>query len=201
MWPLSIPSQCSTLSCSWQLPLWIWETVWLWSRMTLRLQIQETCPGKKTTIKKPPRQWQQGKVVEELWWRWWSVWLSIASVSITGLTKKLNLFHNKPLPHWPLYFYAQCNAHFHLNMFRFVIKQEEALWIYLKVNKGKIIAALLSIYFSQALEGIVLEGSPDKKHFLKSAVWFGNRILWPFYLLCRTSRPPLALHCKKRTYE
>lgn len=27
-----------------------------------------------------------------------------------------------------------------------------------------------SIYCSRALEGIVLEGRPDKKHFLKSAV-------------------------------
>lgn len=37
-----------------------------------------------------------------------------------------------------------------------------------------------SIYSSGALEGIVLEERPEGRHFLESAVWFGNRILWPF---------------------
>lgn len=37
-------------------------------------------------------------------------------------------------------------------------------------QRGNSLQLFSSIYCSQALEGIVLEGRPDKKHFLKSAV-------------------------------
>lgn len=100
------------------------------------------------------------------------------------------------------HFKRQCDVHFYWNVFPPVTKQEEARWIRLKVGKGKIHCIAFSQFIVvEHFEGIVLEECPDKKHFPKSAVWFGNRILWPFYLLRCTSQPPQALHCKKSTYE
>ncbi len=81
------------------------------------------------------------------------------------------MFYNKPPLQCPLYFKNTMQCAFSSEHVPACDKAEKGSLNTLKgQQRENSLQRFPSIYCSRALEGIVLEGRPDKKHFLKSAV-------------------------------
>lgn len=79
--------------------------------------------------------------------------------------------------------------------------QIEALWTQGQLREKVIAVLSINLLSLCTLKVLFLEKSPGQKNFLKSPVWFGNRILWSFHLRCHTSQPPLVPYWNSEAHK
>lgn len=92
---------------------------------------------------------------------------------------KISLLQNGPLLFWRHHAVAFTLT---ICFFFFTLRQKCMNTVLGRYMENSLLL-VSSIYSSGALEGIVLEERPERRPFLESAIWFGNRILWLFYPL------------------